>query len=52
MVITFVISLIGFCEIANNEASWSGMRVGIGIAGTGIREIGCSGMGIDCGWPA
>ena len=52
MAITFASLVVGLCELANDEASWTGMRVGIGIAGTAARGIGCSGIGVDCGWPA
>jgi hypothetical protein len=31
MAITFVSSLVSLCEVATDEASWTGMRVGIGI---------------------
>jgi hypothetical protein len=50
MIITFS-SLVGLCELPNDEASWTGMAVGIGIAGTATRGIGCSGMDTDRGRP-
>lgn len=52
MAITFISSPVGRGELANDEAPWTGMRVGIGIAGSAAWGIGYSGMGIDCGCPA
>jgi hypothetical protein len=52
MAITLFCSLVSPSELANDEASWTGMRLGIGIAGSAACGIGYSGMDIDCGCPA